>query len=87
MIEEQPTAECLEMSNDPIMTRRTELPVMEISIENEMEASQKTKIEMSPNIREMKCWTIALGQNDSPTLKSFSSLAAPGLNSTLLTPV
>lgn len=81
VIEEQPTAECLEVSNanEAIMTRRTELPVMEISIENEVEVTAKMKNESSPNIKVFKSWP---DRHESPM-----SLAPAGINSTLLTPV
>jgi hypothetical protein len=89
VIQEQPTAECLEMSNanEEMTTKRSALPVMEISIENDLEASQRLQFELSsPNIMPMKFWRQRM--EGSPTLKDYSSLvAAEGLDSTLLNPM
>jgi hypothetical protein len=62
---------------------------MEISIENEIEASQRQKLDhSSPNMRSMKFWQHNQVINSSPNSKDYSSLvAAEVLNSTLLTPV
>jgi hypothetical protein len=89
VIQEQPTAECMEISlaYEPQTTKRSALPVMEISIENEVEASQRQKLDQSsPNGPGMKFWRHRF--EGSPTMKDYSSLvAAEGLDSTLLNPV
>lgn len=74
------------MTNDALTTKRSALPVMEISIENEVEASQRQKLDQSsPNGLGMKFWRQRF--EGSPTIKDYSSLvAAEGLDSTLLNP-
>lgn len=69
-------------------TRRTELPVMEISIENEVEVSSRPKLDQSsPNMKPLKFWQQQYLANESPMIKEYSSLVCEELDSTLMNPI